>query len=141
MKRLWLPLALGLLVQAPLGCGDDKKDDAGDDEDDENTPVGPSTGAECDDSLTYAKDIKPIVEQYCTRCHSSKLTGAGARMNAPADHNFDSESGILEAAAHIDQQAGSGPRATNTTMPLTAPKPSTAERETLSQYLACHISE
>jgi uncharacterized membrane protein len=139
MKRLWLPLALGLLVQAPLGCGDDKKDD--DAEDDESTSVGPSTGAECDESLTYTKDVKPIVDKYCTRCHSSKLTGAAARMNAPADHNFDTESGILEAAAHIDQQAGSGPLQTNVIMPLTAPKPSNEERATLSQYLACHLSE
>jgi uncharacterized membrane protein len=136
MKRLWLSLALGLLAQAPLGCGDDKKDPDGGDDD--SVPVGPSTGAACDHSLTYANDIKPFMEKYCTRCHATNVKGSD-RMGAPEDHNFDSESGILEAAAHIDEQAGSGPQQTNVTMPANAPKPSIDERATLSQYLACHL--
>lgn len=139
MKRVWLLLALGLVVQAPLGCGDEKKDadeDGGDDED--SVPVGTSTGAACDDSLTYEDDIKPIAEKYCTRCHSTKVKG-DARMNAPEDHNFDSEEGILDAAAHIDEVAGSGPKATNTMMPPSAPKPTMEERETLAKFVACHL--
>lgn len=136
MKRLWLLLALGLIVQMPLGCGDDHDDD--DHEDDESVPVGASSGASCDDSLTYAADIKPIAEKYCTRCHSTKVKGAD-RMGAPEDHNFDSEDGILDAAGHIDQEAGSGPKATNTAMPINGDKPTIAERETLAKFLACHM--
>jgi uncharacterized membrane protein len=135
MKRLWLLLALGLLVQTPLGCGDSKDDDA---EDDESVPVGNSTGATCDESLTYANDIKPIAEKYCTRCHAESVKGS-ARMGAPEDHNFDSEEGILDAAGHIDETAGSGPDATNTMMPPSGDKPTKAERETLAKYLACHL--
>jgi len=140
MKRTCLLLALVLLAQSPLGCGEDggdKNDDA-DAHVEEEVPVGPGTGATCDDSLSYANDIKPIVEKYCTRCHASTVKGT-ARMGAPADHNFDSESGILEAAAHIDEQAGSGPNGTNVVMPPSDPKPSTDERATLSKYLACHL--
>jgi uncharacterized membrane protein len=136
MKRIWLLLALGLLVQAPLGCSDD--DDDGDAEDEESVPVGLGTGAKCDDSLTYEDDIKPIADKYCIRCHSTSVKG-DARMGAPEDHNFNTESGILDAAAHIDQVAGSGPDQTNTMMPPSAPKPTMAERETLSKYLACHL--
>ncbi len=134
MKRLWLLFVLALWVQAPLGCGDDHDDD---DEHEESGAVGPSTGAVCDKSLTYASDVKPLMEKYCTRCHGSKVTGA-ARMGAPEDHNFDSEEGIHEMAGHIDQQAGSGPDGTNTTMPPSNPKPTMAERELLSKFLACH---
>ncbi|HTU60922.1 MAG TPA: hypothetical protein VMF89_20860 [Polyangiales bacterium] len=139
MKRLWLLFALGLVVQAPLGCGDDHDDgDDHDHEHEEGEAGALSTGAVCDDSLTYAGDIKPLMDQYCTRCHSSKIAGA-ARMGAPADHNFDTEAGIHEMVHHIDEQAGSGPDGTNTTMPPSNPKPTTAEREMLSKFLACHL--
>jgi uncharacterized membrane protein len=141
MMRLWRFLALGLLAQAPLGCddGDGKGEhDDRDDEHEEDISVGPSTGAACDDSLTYAKDIKPIVDAHCTRCHATSVKDA-ARMGAPEDHNFDTESGILEAAAHIDEVAGKGPLQTNTFMPPSAPRPSDEQRELLSQYVACHL--
>jgi len=135
MKRLWLLFALVVLVQAPLGCGDDRDDDNGHEE---GVSVGPSTGAACDDKLTYTRDIAPLMEKYCTRCHGSKVVGAD-RMGAPSDHNFDTEADIHEMAAHIDEQAGSGPEVTNTTMPPSGAKPSVAEREILSKFLACHL--
>lgn len=137
MKRVWLLFALALCVQAPLGCGDDHDDDDTGDEHDEGVSVGPSTGAVCDESLTYARDIKPLMEKYCTRCHGSNVTGS-ARMGAPSDHNFDSEEGIHEMAGHIDEQAGSGPDGTNLMMPPSGAKPTMAERELLSKFLACH---
>jgi uncharacterized membrane protein len=126
---LWM-LALGCV--ANVACGDDS-----DGEDEEGGgDLGPATGAACDPSLTYQKDIAPLMTAYCTRCHATTLTGA-ARMNAPEDHNFDSEQGILAEKSHVDKTAGSGPNATNTIMPLTDPKPTKAERETLAKWIAC----
>lgn len=135
MNRYWCWLGLALALQVALGCDNDSErdDDAGHEQ-----RIAPATGAVCDDSLRYADDIKPIVERYCTRCHSSELPSS-ARMGAPADHNFDSEEGLLEVALHIDREAGSGPRQTNTVMPPSGAAPSRVERATLSTFLACHL--
>jgi uncharacterized membrane protein len=107
----------------------------GDEEDEE----GQATGATCpsDSTLNYQNFGQPFMATYCLKCHSSTLTGA-ARNGAPADHNFDSLEGIQEFADHIDRQAGSGPDATNTIMPLAGfNAPTTEERAKLSQWLAC----
>jgi uncharacterized membrane protein len=125
-------LALGLLA-----CGDDKKDSGGDSEDDED--VGVSTGALCPDSSppTYADDVKPIVDKYCTTCHATSVTGA-ARHDAPGDHNFETQAGLIEEAHHVDQAAAAGPDSTNTMMPPEGyPAPSVAERKILGEWLAC----
>jgi uncharacterized membrane protein len=58
-------------------------------------------------------------------------------MMAPADHNFDTLAEIALLAPHIDQYAGSGPDATNTTMPKSGDKPTKEERQKLSEWLAC----
>jgi uncharacterized membrane protein len=116
------------------GCGDD-----GDAHPEEGGDLGKSTGAVCVSTLTYSADIAPLMTHYCTACHAKSVTGA-ARMGAPDDHNFDTEAGILAEAHHVDLAAGSGPNATNTAMPLPAaklPVPTTAERATLSSWLAC----
>ena len=139
-------LLAGLVVGA---CGDDK--DADHEHDDEHShagggahdhtkPVGPETGAECPSGgtqLTYENFGKDFFSKYCLSCHSESKTGT-ARNGAPADHNFDKLADIQLLAAHIDQNAGSGPKATNTDMPRgSGPKPDEAERKKLSEWLAC----
>jgi uncharacterized membrane protein len=133
--RFWALCVVVASFSVLHGCGDDGGGGGSTEEED----VGKSTGAVCVPTLTYTADIAPLMTKYCTSCHAASVTGA-ARMMAPPDHNFETEAGILEAAKHIDQVAGSGPNATNTAMPPPAskgPVPTTAERATLSSWLAC----
>lgn len=99
---------------------------------------GPS-GATCptDSTLTYETFGKGFMEDYCTRCHSSVLSG-DARNGAPSDHNFDSLVEIQATPAeHIDEQAAAGPDRVNTTMPPSSPRPTEEERRQLGEWLAC----
>jgi len=100
--------------------------------------LGPATEATCPttQTLTYANFGAPFMEQYCTRCHSSTLSG-DARMGAPEFHDFDTQTGILNVAEHIDEAAGSGPAATNEGMPPTGPFPTLEERQQLAEWIAC----
>lgn len=99
---------------------------------------GPSTGTTCPptSTLTYANFGQPFMADYCTRCHSSTLSGA-ARMGATAFHDFDTQLGVQQVGDHVDQTAGSGPDATNTAMPPNGAKPTLAEREMLAEWVAC----
>jgi hypothetical protein len=103
--------------------------------------VGPPTGATCPpgSTLTYESFAQPFMEAYCTRCHSSQLSGA-ARNGAPLGHDFDTEAGILVVGDHVDQYAGAGPNAVNTTMPPEDPRPTEAERRQLAEWLACETA-
>lgn len=109
------------------GCGDD-----------EDKVLGPPTGATCPptSTVTYATFGRPFMESYCTRCHSSTLTG-DARMGATAFHDFNTQLGVRVVRDHVDQAAGSGPDATNDQMPPDGVTPSLAEREMLSEWIAC----
>jgi len=100
------------------------------------------TGSTCPptSTLTYDNFGKKFMEDYCLRCHSSTKTGAD-RKGAPADHNFDTEMGVLEAAEHIDEYAGKGPDATNTVMPPGDPRPSEIERQKLAEWIACELAK
>lgn len=141
-------LAAGLMFAA--GCGSD--DDAGHDDEhdgdhndgdhDHSKAVGPPSGAECptNSTLTYDNFGKKFFEDYCIRCHSSKLKG-DARMGAPAGHDFDSLAGIELVADHIDQKAAAGASKTNVAMPPDNPKPTVEERKKLGEWLACDLKE
>ena len=102
---------------------------------------GTPTGATCPpgSTLTYETFAQPFVESYCTRCHSSQLSGA-ARNGAPLGHDFDSEAGILVVADHVDQYAAAGPNAVNTAMPPEDPRPTEEERRQLGEWLACETA-
>jgi hypothetical protein len=109
-------------------CGDDKASDS-----------GGASGATCpdDSTLTYDTFGQAFMEDYCTRCHSSALTGA-ARNGAPSDHNFDTLANIKDTEPeHLDEEAAAGPNHVNTAMPPTAPQPTEAERRKLGEWLAC----
>jgi uncharacterized membrane protein len=100
--------------------------------------AGKASGATCPsgNTLTYDSFGRNFMQTYCTRCHSTALTGA-ARQGAPDDHNFDTLAGILDMPDHIDHEAAAGPAAVNTAMPPDGAKPSAAERQQLGQWLAC----
>lgn len=100
---------------------------------------------------TYEDFGKPFLEKYCTHCHSSELTRS-QRHGAPLYHDYDSLIGVLRNPNHIDEQAGAGPAATNDFMPpercpstpggeldRDCPRPTDAEREMLSLWLACEV--
>lgn len=131
--------ASGVAIAAVLGlaasCGGD---DDGHDHD-HDAEVGEPTGSVCPDggtSLTYEEFGRPFVESFCLGCHSAGVEGRD-REGAPSDHNFDTRFECLALAEHMDQKAGSGPEATNDEMPPRDPRPSTAERQMLSEWLAC----
>ncbi len=129
MLQHFRPLLAALSGAALLlgGCGPD---------------VGP-TGATCPTGgtqLTAQNFGMPFMEQYCTRCHGSTLSG-GARQGAPADVNVDTLAGVRAAADEIDEWTGAGPNRVNTGMPVNGPMPTTEERRQLSEWLACGAPE
>ena len=105
---------------------------------DEDKVLGPATGATCPptSTLTYTTFGQPFMANYCTRCHSSTVTGDD-RMGATEFHDFDTQIGIRVVMDHIDQAAGAGPNATNDQMPPDGATPSLAEREMLAEWIAC----
>lgn len=132
MRRSMARVACGVAVLVLAGCGGGEHETAGE-----------PSGALCpsDSTLTYDTFGGSFMEQYCTSCHSSSLTGA-ARNGAPSDHNFDTLAAIREVGAeHIDLAAAAGPSQVNISMPPAAQdsKPSEAERRLLGEWLACGI--
>jgi hypothetical protein len=120
-----------------------------------NTPVPTPTGARCPDpdpgTLTWESFGQSFMTTYCTTCHSASLRSA-ARNGAPIFHDYDDLEGVLQIPGHIDEQAGSGPAATNTSMPpercpntpggplaRDCPRPSEAERKMLAEWVACEV--
>lgn len=103
------------------------------------TSSSPS-GATCPESNapTYGSFGMDFFTKYCTDCHSANATN---RHDAPNDMNFDTIDDIRAHATDIDEEAASGPKATNTDMPdldLNVPAaPTMAEREMLGQFIAC----
>jgi uncharacterized membrane protein len=104
-----------------------------------------ATGATCPPSstLAYASFGQTFFGTYCTRCHSSTVTG-DARHGATIGVNFDSLDGIRDHTCTIDSFAGSGPNGTFTFMPFditsidpTQQFPTVEERAQLSQWIAC----
>lgn len=106
---------------------------------DQDSVFGPPTESVCPPggtTLTYTNFGQPFMEAYCTRCHSSKLTGS-ARNGAPSFHDFDSLFGIKAVSDHIDETTASGPAATNTGMPNDGKEPTLEERKQLGEWIAC----
>ncbi len=111
------------------------------------------TGTVCPDpdpgTLTYENFGKPFMEKYCTWCHD-KAIPRSQRNGAPIYHDYDSLIGVLETPDHIDEQAGSGPKASNGFMPpgrcpstaggslsVDCQQPTEEERQQLSAWIAC----
>lgn len=100
---------------------------------------GDPTGSTCPSgsTLTYESFGQAFMEAYCTRCHSSHLTGAD-RQGAPSDHNLETLEAIRASGLeHIDETSAAGPERINTAMPPDDPRPTEAERRQLGEWLAC----
>jgi hypothetical protein len=100
---------------------------------------GKLTGAICGFNpwaLTYTNFAKDFMTKYCVECHDSNKIGA-ARKGATEFHDFDTLLGIKQVGDHVDEYAGSGPKATNELMPEVGAKPTLAERQQLSEWIAC----
>lgn len=135
MKRRFRTISIAALVLATLighggGC------------DSEESVFGPPTGATCPQgsTLTYTNFGKAFMERYCTRCHSSELTGA-ARQGAPSFHDFDTLFGIMAVSDHIDETTAAGPAAVNDGMPKDGLAPTLDERYQLGEWIACGMPE
>lgn len=128
LARIFLPLAL-----LAFACGDDHEAcEAG------HGHEGSPTNSTCEGStLTYENFGRDFMEAYCTRCHSSELSGEEERQCAPAGHDFDSLDGILLVRDHIDEHAAAGPDAVNDGMPPSGIRPTEEERRDLGTWLAC----
>ena len=126
-----IALPVGLLI----GCGVQAPENSG-------AGGGMPTGSSCPttQTLTYGTFGQPFLTSYCTRCHSSVLSG-DARKDAPEDHNFDTVLGVRGFLDHIDEAAAAGPDAVNTRMPPSDPRPTLGERQKLGEWLACGAPE
>jgi hypothetical protein len=121
--------ALALVLAAACGGGDESL-------------FGPPTESVCpeDSTLSYESFGQPFMAAYCTRCHSSELTGED-RMGAPSFHDFDTLFGIKAVSEHVDETAAFGPAAENDSMPEDGAKPSDEERRQLGEWIACGMPE
>jgi uncharacterized membrane protein len=141
MKRTFSTLVFGVLAAASLAiaaCGGGAGSDSA-----PAVLLGPPTGtttAACDaagmSGITYAGFASGFFTSYCTRCHSTAVTGA-ARNGAPVDHNFDTLAGARLHIDHVDLVAGENPAGTvrNALMPISAPVLTDTERKMLSCWI------
>jgi hypothetical protein len=120
---------LAVCLSSLLAACDGNDDDGG-----HETP----SGAVCAEgsTLTWDNFAEDFFASYCTRCHSTTLSGA-ARNGAPNDHNFDSVEMVRDEIDHTDEQAAAGPDSVNTLMPISGPAPTEEERRKLGEWLAC----
>lgn len=104
--RPWLfaSLACSVVVGSFAACGDDSGPTPGCGEEAIEYDCAKST-------VTYANTVEPLATEYCTDCHTSKKTTLSSRVNAPLDHNYDTEDGWVESGAHglIEIQCGRMP--------------------------------
>ena len=131
LSRVSLGVSMGVATALVLASCSDEEKESGE---------GVATGATCPSgfTLTYENFAQPFMATYCTRCHSSILSG-NARNGAPLGHDFDTENGILVVAGHVDEFAAAGPNGVNTARPPDGAKPSEAERRQLGEWLACEM--
>ncbi|QSQ21515.1 c-type cytochrome [Pyxidicoccus parkwayensis] len=107
--------------------------DGDDDEGGGNEVQCPSGGTQ----LTEQNFGRAFLDTYCTRCHSSTLTGA-ARNGAPVGFDWDRIESVRLHAKQMNEEAGANADGSvNRDMPLNDPRPSDDQRRQLSEWLAC----
>jgi hypothetical protein len=79
---------------------------------------------------TLADFVRPFVQQYCLRCHSSALMTPEDRHGAPMSFNWDTEAGIRMELPRIRNAVGVA-----NYMPLNNPMPSCDERRRLVRWI------
>lgn len=78
---------------------------------------------------TWASYAQTFFAMYCTRCHSSTLSGS-ARNGAPDGYNWDDETSVLAHLDKIRNAVGVG-----NFMPPSDPKPSCDERRRIVRWI------
>jgi hypothetical protein len=78
---------------------------------------------------TWAGYAKGFFATYCTRCHSTTLTGA-ARNGAPVGYNWDDQASVNTHLDLIRDAVG-----VSVFMPPSPPTPSCAERQRLVRWI------
>lgn len=100
---------------------------------------GDRTGNTCPPggtTLTAQNFGQPFFQSYCTRCHSSTLSGP-QRNGAPAGLNWDVLETVRAHAGEINEEAGVTAGNVNTSMPPSEPRPTADERRKLAEWLSC----
>lgn len=127
--RSLLAVLGGAALLSLWGCGGGDGGDGGDG----------STGTTCPPggtSLTAQNFGQGFFQNYCTRCHSSTLSGA-QRNGAPPGLDWDRLDVVRANAGEINEEAGVTGDSVNTSMPPGAPRPTTEERRQLAEWLSC----
>ncbi|MEZ4339646.1 MAG: hypothetical protein R3B82_23730 [Sandaracinaceae bacterium] len=78
---------------------------------------------------TYTTFASPFLETYCTRCHSTSLTG-DARNGAPDGFDWDDEASVREHLGEIRRAVG-----VQNYMPPEDPTPSCEERHRIVRWI------
>ena len=78
---------------------------------------------------TWASFAQGFFASYCTRCHSSTLTGV-ARNGAPPGYDWDDETAVRAHLDVIRSAVGVG-----NFMPPSAPTPTCAERQRIVRWI------
>lgn len=81
------------------------------------------------DGDTYPGFAAPLLQQYCTRCHATTLSGA-ARSGAPVGLDWDDEATVRQHLAAIRRAIG-----VRNFMPPSEPRPSCDERRRLVRWI------
>ncbi|MCY1078310.1 hypothetical protein [Archangium lansingense] len=121
----------GVVLLALGGCGGSGGDG--------NGGGGGGGGTTCPPggtTLTAQNFGTQFFQSYCTRCHSSTLSGA-QRNGAPEGLNWDMLDVVRAHADEINEEAGVTDGNVNTSMPPSEPRPPDDERRKLSEWLSC----
>jgi hypothetical protein len=129
-SRSLLAVLGGTALLALYGCGGGGGDGGG---------GGGSTDTTCPPggtTLTAQNFGQPFLQSYCTRCHSSTLSGA-QRNGAPPGLDWDMLEVVRAHADEMNERAGVTNGNVNTSMPPSAPRPTNEERRQLAEWLSC----
>jgi uncharacterized membrane protein len=81
------------------------------------------------DGDTFATFAGPLLQMYCTRCHSTTRTGAD-RNGAPIGYNWDDEASVRMHLPEMRNAVG-----VFNFMPPNDPRPTCAERQRLVRWI------
>lgn len=118
MKRwlIFLALTAAAGVSAMTGCGSEGSGGG---------TCNVTTPASCPATTpSYATDVAPILQKYCTSCHSP----TGVQASEP----FDTHAGVAAHADHMKAEVGGCEMP-----PAGSIAPTDAERETILAWLVC----